>query len=230
MKEEEKWERHPSYGHVQFARVSIGGGLNRKHRLFGSRIDNHSTAIMLRIVEAERVHRLGEDWTHGTGKMVAEVELSAAQFAELLTTMSVGTGVPCTIRHRADVGPVGDPPETETEVERSRESFRERVTGVAATVRPFLDKIEALAAKLPIKARDEVRMQASLVIQEIEKNVPFYLEQFREATERVTTAAKAEIEAFATHAVTVAGLDALKVRALAISDEDAAVLKELADS
>ena len=209
MSRDEKWDKHPSYGHVQFSRVSIGGGLNRKHRLFGSAIDNHGTTVMLRVVEAERTHRHGTDWTHGTGTMLVEAELSAAQFAELLTTMNVGTGVPCTIRFRQDTGITPDPPDLETEVDRSRETFKARMVGVGATIRPHLEKIAALTERLPNKTRIEVEREIGQVLQEIERNLPFFAEQFRETTEQVTVAAKAEIEAFTTHAVMLAGVRAL---------------------
>lgn len=178
--DEEVWEKHPSYGHVHFSRVSIGGG--SKHRLFGSALDNHRSTIMLRISTAERVHRLGHDWTSSAGgKGIVEVELSQAQFAELITTMNVGTGVPCTIRYRADVGQIENPPDKETEVDRSRESLRESLVDTAKRVRERMEPIENILGKLSKKAREEVEMAMRLVVQEITSSAPFYLEQFRES-------------------------------------------------
>jgi len=98
-------KNHPSYGTVMFTRTHCGGG---REKLFGSAITNHFTTVKLTIREAELRHKYHEDRIWGDRKII-EVELSAAQFVELLTTMNVGTGTPCTIRFRQDVGKIEIP-------------------------------------------------------------------------------------------------------------------------
>ena len=95
MSDEEPKEKHPAYGMVGFYRVSGNPG-----RLFGSSLKNHESYIALRIGTGERIHSNGWDRYYGSlrGEHV-EVMLSSAQFAELLTSMNVGNGVPCTIAY-----------------------------------------------------------------------------------------------------------------------------------
>jgi hypothetical protein len=214
---------HPSYGTVQFNRVTHSG----RQRLFGSALRTHYNTIRLVIRRAQLSHDYGHDRVFGHRELV-EVELSAAQFSELLTTMNCGTGVPCTIRfHSTEGGPgvVPDPPELDTEVDRSRATFRRRMVDVLHTVKPHLQRMVQLSEKLPTKkAREEFREEVQQIAQEFESNVPFFLEQFREATERVTVAAKSEIEAFVSHVVIAAGL-----QAVAEGRVDASLLAEAAE-
>jgi len=84
---------HPSYGIVSFSRVSTAS-----KRLFGSDI-NHRSFIRLRIGRAgsSQDKELHLDRVYSEGLPIVEVDLSSSQFAELLTTMNIGEGVPCTI-------------------------------------------------------------------------------------------------------------------------------------
>jgi hypothetical protein len=85
-------KKHPSFGMVSFSRCY---GTNR--RLFQSHVKNMTT-VRLRIKQASVKHSLHQDHTYGEESLI-EVELSPAQFAELLTSMNVGDGVPCTINY-----------------------------------------------------------------------------------------------------------------------------------
>lgn len=218
MSDKEHRETHPSYGMVGISRVSIGG--SAKMRLFGSSLDRHYSTIRLRIHEAERIHSLGQDRFHAR-RCVVEIEMSAAQFAEFVTTPNVGDGVPCTIRY-VNNERIADPPDgPRVEAEMVREGFDENVRKVAAR----LDALMKMAAKLEKVApsaadRKEIAHEIRMARQEIASNLPFMLNQFEEATTRITTAAKAEVEAFVTHAVLSTGLDTLKkLRAPIDADE-----------
>ena len=83
-------ENHPSFVTVQFSRLS------GSKRFFGSSVTSHSW-IRLQIRPATLYHYLGEDSIYATNRSLVEVDLSPAQFAELLTTMNVGSGVPGTL-------------------------------------------------------------------------------------------------------------------------------------
>ena len=119
------YESHPAWGMVEFSRVEHGGPC----RLFGSSLTNHGTTIILRVWEASRKHDCGQDWYHGSiRKELIAVEMSAAQFAGLLTTMNVGNGVPCTIRHVQGVQRPEVPPDP-GEMGRVRAAFRRGIEG-----------------------------------------------------------------------------------------------------
>jgi len=209
---DDKIYEHPSYGMVSFARVSHGG----KTRLFGSAIHSHQHTIRLRIAPGRRRHSLSMDWygSAGFGDLI-EVELSAAQFASLLTTMNVGEGVPCTIRHVGGKR-MDDPPEVETEQEAVRVGFGEKLAGLIEKLKAAAKDAEARLAKPSLTKADgrAIKEALDLALREIACNLPFVVEQFQEAAERVTTTAKAEIEAFMVGAIQRAGFKALVGEAL----------------
>ena len=57
--------------------------------------------------------------------------------------------------------------------------------------------------------REEILKKFYMVMMQVKQNVPFMLEQFEEATGKVVTHAKAEVDAFMTHNVMSEGLRAL---------------------
>lgn len=199
-------DKHPSYGTVLFHRISGG-----KSNLFGSPIRNHYTTIKLTIHQAVRHHDLHEDRIHGHG-VLAEVELSAAQFAELLTTMNVGSGVPCTIRFMHGMGKIEDPPDDDVEIDRVQESFKGDLTGMVSWLKRKRGELKKLLGKKSIGKGDRKEIMGIIenVLMEVQSNIPFTVDQFNEATERIVTAGKAEIDSFVTQMVQVTGLKQLQ--------------------
>lgn len=211
MKKNATYKEHPSYGTAQFTRVSGTTG-----RLFGSAVKRHGTTIRLTIHPASYRHDLGRDWIHGSLDAIVEVEMSASQFAELLTTLNVGSGVPCTIRRRMrDNGRqelIDDPPDPEVEVERVRHYFRESMDELAERLAKVTDKINQTISKKSVakKDREEIRKLIGLLHQQVRSNFPFVADAFQEVMDKVVAGAKAEVDAFITHMATVTGLKALR--------------------
>jgi hypothetical protein len=100
--DKETIRKHPAFGMIGAARVQSMGTW-----LFGSPI-KHRGFIILRIQEAEEHHRLNSDW-HYANKLTTEVWLSEAQWASFVSTLNIGSGVPCTISYR-QTGPAEDIP------------------------------------------------------------------------------------------------------------------------
>ena len=82
---------HPSYGTLAFSRRTGGAT-----PLFGSSIEHRDT-IAMTLYHANVTRGLHEDHVYGN-KAIAEVEMSYSQFAEAITSMNMGSGVPVTIR------------------------------------------------------------------------------------------------------------------------------------
>lgn len=205
--DEDKVFKHESYGMVSLSRVQSSG----RRRLFGSALDRHYNTIVLRVHRAERRHKLSMDWYHAEQTPLVEVELSAAQFAEMLTTMNVGNGVPCTLRSVA-AKTMTEPPEERTETEEVREGFKEMAEALGKRMVSFRKEVAtALESRGVTKAtRDVVIKGVDSILQEVNSNMPFVLSQFQEATSKVVASAKAEVEAFAMHAIITAGLEHLR--------------------
>lgn len=204
---DDEFEReHESYGLLQISRVSGGTG---EFRLFGSALARHYGTIRLRIAPAKWIHGLHYDRYHGSARREhIEIEMSAAQFAEAITSLNMGSGTPCTVRY-IDGKRITEPPDFPTEAEHIRQGFEGSLSGFKAKMDAYRKKIEKLTEKLSGKARDEIRIALDVIIDQLDSNVPFVLKQFQEATSRITTAAKNEVEAFVTHAVQAAGLQAI---------------------
>jgi ElaB/YqjD/DUF883 family membrane-anchored ribosome-binding protein len=221
---DEKVFEHPSYCMVQFSRCQGNPG-----RLFGSPLQEHGSFVTLRVVEAERRHSLSRDWYFGGSKTIVEIYLSPMQFAELLTTMNVSSGVPGTLRfHGQGPGKIAKPPEDEEiEADVVARGFKEDIERIGTELKELQAKAEEiLGSKGPVKAEEkkEILNGINKMVRDIVANLPFVLESFQEATERTVKAAKAEVDAFVTTAVMATGLDALqqmKVTALDVHSEGA---------
>lgn len=211
MQDEDDHEemRHPSYG-----MISVHRQQGTKSDLFGSSVQNHFSTLVITIKEGVREHSLSRDWYHGD-KIVCAVELSHAQFAEMITTPNVGDGVPCTIRYTRDgkFVRVEEPPPQMVEAEKVKTNFRKLTTAFVKRIEKSKKEVETLllGKKAPSKeARKRAVGILDKIIMELASNEPFRVSQFNEATEKVITAAKAEIDGFVTRAVMVTGLKELK--------------------
>ncbi len=205
-------ETHPAFGKVGFARVQVGSGkTHHRHRLFGSSIDTHHSTVLLRIHRASHVHYLSSDSIFAD-KQILEVELSEAQFSSLLTTMNVGDGVPCTIRYTEKDGVTPPLPHKDPEVVRVKEGFSGKMEKMIDRVKKAVAGIREILDKPTIPKRDRKPLMEALyfLVQDLEANAPFIIEQFGEATEKVVRDAKADIDSFVTGVAIRTGLERLK--------------------
>jgi hypothetical protein len=201
-------ETHPSYGMLGFYRTQGGG----KRRLFGSAIRDHHSTIHMRLSRGEVQHGLSRDWYYGESQSIIEVELSAHQFAELLTSMNVGSGVPCTIR-RVDGKRIEDPPFREVEAEQISIAFQKNLEEKTAGFIKHLREIQQkLMAPGPMKATEKKELASVLasIQQEFQSNIPFAVTSYEEAADRIKSSAKAEVDAFLTQVIQKAGLKTLQ--------------------
>lgn len=200
-------EEHPAFGQVSFSRRQGHPG-----KLYGSSLDNHQTFITLEVKRSELEHHLSRDW-YFSRDLLIEVDLSAAQFAELLTTMNVGSGVPCTLRYVRGEGAIPEiPQDKKTEAERIEESFNADLKDKVESFKDIEQRIGQILEKKSIGKQDRADIK-SMVYQARRFFVdaaPFAVKSMVEAKEKVVTSAKAEIEAFMMHIVTKTGLKALK--------------------
>ena len=202
---------HPSYGMVRFSR-SQGGGFT----LFGSSVQ-HNHTISLVICEAERKRNLHCDWYHAKQELI-EIRMSPVQFAELVSSLNCGDGVPCTIERV-----VGDefnnktrrfrpsPPQEHKRAEFENE-FKDDIKEVAARSKKLAATINSVLAKKTLTQADrkDVAKMLSMLLQHIESNMPFVLTQFNEQIERTVVEAKGEIDAAMTHLLVRLGTEKLQ--------------------
>ena len=86
-------QAHASFGCARLYRgQASGGGV-----FYGSQV-SHNHSMSLRISRASSRRDAHHDWMSPTSELI-EIEMSVAQFGELLTNQIEGFGVPVTIRH-----------------------------------------------------------------------------------------------------------------------------------
>jgi hypothetical protein len=199
----------------------------RGPRLFQSHTDN-STFIHLVIKQAEVSHYLGRDRVHGK-EVVVDVALSASQFAELLTTMNMGDGVPCTITNIGGKS-IPNPPTSASVAAKVRSNFRKEVRTQMEGLESLQTEIASILSKPNILKTDKEKISSKMteLINLFSSHAPFMLDSFEEATEKVVSSGKAEFDAFLTHAINKAGLEAFKNNApsLAMDVEPIQTLEE----
>lgn len=184
--------KHPSYGTLLFNRTTSG----EKKPLFGSSIQHRDT-ICMTLHHASIERGLNRDWIHGD-KVIAEVEMSYSQFAEAITSMNVGSGIPVTVRWTEKDGEI-PPCNFISKKEQFENEFKEQKEKVTRESQELIREVTALfSQKGTLKKTDKEAILAKLykLNMDIGANTDFIIKQFNEQMDRTITEAKGEIEAF----------------------------------
>lgn len=181
---------HPSYGTLAFRRRSGGAT-----PLFGSSIE-HKDTIAMTLYHAGLERCLNSDNIFAN-KAIVEVEMSYSQFAEAITSMNVGCGVPVTIRWTEKDGAI-PPCDFIGKREQFVNEFKEQRKEVTAETQQLISDVKELFAKKSLtKAdREDVLNKLSRINLSVGCNIDFMAEMFNEQIDRTITEAKGEIEAF----------------------------------
>lgn len=186
-------EAHPAYATIAASRVGSHPG----RHLFGSEF-RHGDYIEVTIRQADLSRGLNADHVFGSTQLVS-VALSYHQWATFISTMNVGTGVPCTLDHEHTMGylPYIEP------VEDRRAQFNDEVQadlgGAVAHLREALAQAKTRAQREPIER----------AIMALTDALPFATKRFDEHAEETLEKVKIEADAWLTSAVYGAGLAAL---------------------
>lgn len=195
--EHETVRSHPSFGMIHAQRT---GG---KRFLFGSPIEHHSFVKITVYRDAKETVRLHRKW-HSPGEVVAELLLSEVQWAEFLTTLNMGTGVPCTLEYTR-TGRVEELPLILDETNLQQQMLEDLERTVKQNLREF-EQIRELLRKqrtkgLNKKELDELATHMTRVVENAPANAAFFAESMVEHVETLVSTAKAEITAFAQNAM-----------------------------
>lgn len=208
-------EYHPSYGAISISHTSGNASL------FESDV-NHQHFITIRIKETCRII----DGTHeflGEGRELIEINMSAAQFAEFITTPNRGIGTACTIRHAIGDEPYEgvkfgrpEPPRPEPFTDKFKGEGREymnKMIQFMTTAKTMVDDILGGVTK-PTKANLSSLGEAlRMAIMQVQSNLPFVLKVLDEQTENRMQKAVTEFESYVSTRLQHMGLEALKAQA-----------------
>ena len=180
-------KQHPSYGMIRFARSSIGGSGTA---LFGSSI-MHNNVIRLSISKGMMEREGNEDWfLAGTdiNDMIVEVEMSYTQFAEAITSLNIGEGIPVTITKVN--GTFVEPCPYSDRQKVMRREVDEATRDLVRQLEKRSEEIEKLLDEKRVLSREDRRNIVSTlknVRQELKSNIPYLQKLFAEQMDKTVT-------------------------------------------
>lgn len=191
-------KEHPSFGMVRLSRRNSRGTV-----LFGSSI-THNEIIAITIAKGNVDRDLNREWYHAGDELV-EIEMSANQFAEFITTPNTGSGIPCTLRH---VGRERMPePPYESKKDMFSREFEIKMKNISSDLTENLKIAKQILEKPSIGKgdREELIKLFEKFISNVGSNIPFMEKSFVEQMDKTVTEAKAEIDAFIHRRITDEG-------------------------
>jgi hypothetical protein len=205
-----KIDTHPSYGLIQFNRVT-----GTPQNLFGTNLKVQNF-IEFKVLRGER-HESDTREDYYGNEILIRGWMSANQFAECITNMNVGHGVPCTLRDIYKVGDLPYPPQQPVRTHKIQEAFEEKMKSFAAKLENSLKQINVILDKTgSINKSDRVELKRTLTdsIMEVKSNIPFMLNEYDEAAQKMVTQAKTEFDSFVTHAAMRIGMEQMTANGL----------------
>lgn len=204
----------PSMVTVSLHRVTCTPGVN----LFGSNV-KHSNLIQLSIHQAEVERHLSKDWIYGSNKTLIEVSLSPTQFAELLTSLNVGNGVPATLNSFNNE--CFETPEYASKADQFKEEVSEYLDYTLNELSSLYNELtEKLTDGKPISNKEKKPLLSKVESFQrlISDKLPFIMNQFSKHMDKTVQESKAEVDAFVMHNVTKLGFEAIKNNVPKIED------------
>lgn len=210
---EKEEHKHPSFGQISFTRTS-GNGTN----FYGSELPQDHF-VSMEIKNSEIIRELTQDRYYTIGAPLIRVRMSSGQFAEMLTNMNIGSGVPCTIE-RLNGSKVEELPMQESRKEFVHRKFEDRMKAFANSIRENQKKAKVIVSKKTLSKQDihDLNVQLDWLTQEVQDNIPFFAKCFQETMDEIVHEAKTEVENAIQHKISVLGLNALHEQNKLLSD------------
>jgi hypothetical protein len=173
--------------------------------LFASDFD-HQHYVRLRVKPAREHRSLGRTWYSAVHTVdYIDVAMSASQFAEAITSLNVGSGVPCTVKHLngqnfPDVEHVSDRPTFEHE---GKNICDDALAGIDSSLAE-IDSLKISATAKKQIANGLIKTRRALI-----DSLPFLVESYSEHMDTIEQRAKQEIASYADHAMIQYGVRAI---------------------
>ena len=195
----ESVETHPAYAMIGASRVS------GHTRLFASEFD-HNGFVTISICGAELHRNLSRDWHFGRNEYI-EVAMSEAQWASFVSSMNVGSGVPCTLQRRNGemISQIKGQAKTKTTFKAELQETLKDVTDSLEVLKKQIDD-----SKLSGKAKDELLGSLRKAMMNLAPNLSFVADQFSEHIETTLEHAKIEVGAYIQGVISRTGIEALR--------------------
>lgn len=202
-------ETHPAYAQLVFSRQSGGHGC-----LYGSAI-KHQETISMRISPSRKLSCKYFERYFSENIPYIEVRMSQSQFAQAITSMNMGSGVPVTLETLRGKRMPNCEEESVSEIANRGlvekiEQFTDKITSGEKRINEIVNKKGSILKK----DREVISNIYQNLITDLRYNIPFLHECMIEAYDKSATSAKADIEAFYNNAIRQMGMDALNQKKL----------------
>jgi hypothetical protein len=160
----------------------------------------------LSIKKAKKIHELSHEHYYATNELI-EVEMSNTQFAELLTSLNHGDGVPVTIR-RFNGKMIERCPET-TQRQKLHNDLKNKIIKATKIVSDTKTKLAEIFKKPNITKKDKQKINDLMyhLEMDLQQNLPYVKQQVDEAIQKTVLEAKNEIDAAIQHKIISAGIE-----------------------
>lgn len=187
---------------IQFSRIS------GQKVLYGSPF-YHQKFIRLRISKAQtyRSFHDNEYMAENIGHRYIEVDLSFSQFAECITSMNIGNGVPCTLYNL--MGKEFEQPTIDDNRIKLDDEIKNETTLAIESITELINLIET--EKLTAKVKSRLLNQCHKIVRVLNDHLPFIAQMYAEHLDKLEQQAKTEIAAYCDLAVMQVGLDTLQL-------------------
>lgn len=194
---------HEAQGQLQLNRS------NGRNTFYGSELE-HDHYITMELHHSEKERTLSKDWLFNRGATIVRLRMTSNQFAEMITNMNCGSGVPVTIE-RIEGQSIEKLPEQESRKSFIHRKFKDRMTDFGLRIKERKNKAKEIVKKKTLSKADihKLSMDLDYLIQEVEENIPFFMRCFQETMDDVVLEAKTEVENAIQHKITTLGLQAL---------------------
>ncbi len=182
--------KHPSFANLYIGRSQCSG----QKALFGSSIKHHDI-ITLKIFPAFIDRNLNVDRYFPEARPYIEIEMSQSQFAQAITSLNMGAGVPVTLRRLHDQ--YIEPCPFVDKREQFSNEFREDMNELTRKLTEATKHVERLIEeKKTFNKADKEQILSALrsVTSQLASNYPYMYSMFNEQMDKTVTEAKAEIE------------------------------------
>lgn len=208
-------EAHPSFGVIGVSRVSGNASL------FDSDVI-HGHFIQITLCEASK-QQTGFTHEHIHGhRQLMKINMSFAQFAQMITTQNVGVGTPCTIEYiqgdedKPYVSKWGgrpSPPEPKPFIDKFKQVGKDRAQKIVDNIDKATDAVLRLlhGTDKPTKANLKSAADAlSYARTDVNNNLPYLMECLEEEMETKLSNAVTEFESYVSGSLQEKGLEVMR--------------------
>lgn len=188
---------HPAFATIHASRVQGGSDT-----LFGSPI-KHRGYVRVSVQTVDEIVSLSHSyyWQREGNSTIVELKLSEAQWAAFVSTMNVGSGVPCTLEYARDGETRRLPYIEDISYEEKRaldikSAVKEQHEQLKAALKRFDELLQSPSVK-----KSDLRELRNMFIQpgdHAESNMEFRAKMLTEHSEHLIESAKAEVSAMVT--------------------------------